>query len=442
MDSQGQVTILDYLRVIWRAWWWILALTALAAVVAFGYGRSQPKVYAAKATILPPRESGSQSFSMSLGALFLGGAGGGRDGGGLNVPGISLGMPSLSTNQDIFVALLKSRTMREEVVAEFSRTWGAPVGSMVLSVQPDTKDKGVVGLVVEAMDPNLAADVANYYFAHLDRMLERYSEQASGRQEKSYAAQLERAASEVETAERALLKFQSENRVPPLDAAARGAVESGGSLRGFIMGLEMQREIMRMRFTDQHPQMREMEKQIAELKRQYSKNLFGEAMDLPPESPTARGGRKEFFVAAAKMTPVQFAFLKLYRNLKIQEAFYTAALQGLQQIKYADGFSHVRVEVLDPALPPSGPSRPNVLSIVQRAAVGALIVGILLAFVLEYLRGVREQERQRRRSGPARRRLEDRLGPSKIPEGERARVLEPEGAPAGVSRGVLTSRQE
>ena len=34
-----------------------------------------------------------------------------------------------------------------------------------------------------------------------------------------------------------------------------------------------------MRYTPQHPAMRDIEKQIAELKRQYSKNLFGAPMD-------------------------------------------------------------------------------------------------------------------------------------------------------------------
>ena len=118
-------------------------------------------------------------------------------------------------------------------------------------------------------------------------------------------------------------------------------------------------------------------------------------MDLPPESPTAKEARKEFFVPAAKMTPVQFAFLKVYRSLKIQEAFYTAALHGLQQIKYEEGLLFTpQVEVLDPAVPSSAPLRPNVLFIVAAAAVSALIAGVFLSFILEYLSRIREQERQ------------------------------------------------
>ena len=423
MDSQGQLTILDYWRVVWRARWLILTLAVVSSIVAFGVGRLQPKVYTARATILPPRESAPQS--LSLGAMFMGGAGGGREGGGFGLPGISLAVPSLSTNQDLFMALLRSRTMREEVLVEFVKSWGPSVGSMVDSVQPDTREKGVVGLIVEARDPKLAAELANYYFSHLDRMLERYADQATKRRESFYAAQLERAAKEVEAAEAAVLKFQSENRFLGLDTSTRREVDSVAMGRGAIMLLELQLETMRLQFTDQHPQILALKKQIDEMKRQYSSSLFGGAMDLPPESPTAKGTRKEFFVPAAKMTPVQFAFLKLYRNLKIQEAFYTASLQGLQQIKYEEG-SVPGVEVLDPAVPPSGPSRPNIRFITGSAALSALIAGILLAFILEYLTRVREQERQQAPVPARSRRSVERSELTTAPGGVRGQTVESE----------------
>ena len=395
MDSQGELNVFDYARVIWRAGWWIVALTVLTAAVAFAIARAQPKFYVARATILPPKESLPQALSMSLGGMFMGG--GGREGsggmGGLMLPGgISLGMPATTTNVDVFLALLKSRTMREEVVAEFTKTWGPSVGSLIGPIEPDTRQK-IIALTVEARDPKLAADLANGYFAHLERRLDSYAELATRRQESFYAAQLDRAAKEVHTAEDELMKFQGEHRFIPMDPAMKAGAESGGTMRGNIMALELQREVLRMRVTEQHPQLLELNKQIAELKRQYSKNLFGGAMELPPETPGARGPRREYFVPTDRITPVQLAFLKLYRNLKIQEAFYTAALQGLEQIKYGDGVSATRVEILDPALPPTKPARPNVFYIVLVAAVSALVVGVLLAFVLEYLARVRAQER-------------------------------------------------
>jgi uncharacterized protein involved in exopolysaccharide biosynthesis len=391
VDVKALPTTLDYWRVVWNARVWIAALTLVAAVAGFGFARMQPKVYTSKATILTPKDSAPQSITGSLGALL---GGGGRDGGGFSI-GALTGGSSPSTNLDMFMAVLKSRTLRQEVVEEAKKTLGPDVGGKILGITPDNREKGVVALTVEAIDPRVAAEIANLYFTQLDRMFERYAEQSSQRQKGFYADQLQRTAREVAAAEEALLKFQAENHIIPLDGSTKGAIDTTAGLRGAIMGLEMQREVMRMKLTDQHPQMRELDKQIAELKKQYSKNLFGAPMDLPSEGAGGRGTRKEYFVSTEKMTPIQFAYMKLYRNLRIQEAFYTGALQGLEQMKYTDNNAGVRVDLLDPALVPSSPSRPNVKTIVQGSAAGGLLMGIVAAFIIEYVRRLRQEDRRR-----------------------------------------------
>lgn len=288
----------------------------------------------------------------------------------------------------MYSAILRSRTLREEVIADFAKTWGPAVGSMIVSVQAEpSKDKITLSLTAEATHPQLAADLANNYFEYLDRRMQRSAERDMHRQEAFYRAQLARSVREVEVAEDALLKFQQENRmVVSVDPGTKQNVEAGANLRGAIMAMELQREVMRMRYTDQHSQIREVDKQIAELKKQYSQNLFGKAMDLPPESPTAKGPRKEFFVSVDKMTPTQFAYLRLFRNLKIQEAFYAGALQGLEQMRYSnEGSRPVAVDVLDPALVPGTHVRPNRLFTVTTAAVVALVVAVGAALAREYV---------------------------------------------------------
>jgi len=390
--------LLDYWRIVWRAKIGILAIALIAGVVGLVYGRMQPKVYTTTATILSPKDTAGPSLSGSLGALL---GGGGRDGGGLNLGAIVGGVPSTSPNMDMFIALLKSRSLRQEVVEEAKKTFGPDVGGKIMTVTPNTREKGVISLMVEATDPQVAAGIANLYFMQLDRMTERYSEQGTQRQKAFYAEQLQRAAKEVAAAEEALLRFQSENHIVPTDAAKGTAADPASLLRKDIQGLETQREVMKMKLTDEHPYMRDLVKQIAELKKQYAKNLFGSPMDLPSDVAGGRA-RKEFFVSTDKMTPVQFANMKLIRNLKIQEAFYTGALQGLEQIKYADATNTARVEFLDPALVPGGPIRPNVRGIVQAAAGAGFLVGVLGAFALEYMKRLQHENRKARRAEAAR----------------------------------------
>jgi tyrosine-protein kinase Etk/Wzc len=399
------VTFLDYWRIVWRARIWIGALVLLAVVVALVVGRFVPRVYVSVATALPPRETPSQTMSTSLSAI--GALAGQFGGGGINLPGVAISLPSATPAQDLVIAVLKSRRMREEVVRNLQKTWGPDVGSMILDVKPTLKDKVVISLVVEAKDGRLAAEVANHFFKRLDEVLEEYGRRALQRQQVLFTAQLDEAAKEVQAAENALLKFQTEHRVLP-SAVLRSAMPSGtgtgggpgevAGLRTTIMSLELQREVLRMKYTDQHPQVQEIEKQIAELKRLYSQNLFGTAMELPPERPGVRAPRREFFTPAEKSTEVQFEMQKLLRNLQIQEGFFTAALQGLQQIRYGEGASAGRVEVLDQAVPASSPARPNMVLVVTAAVLASLVAGIFLALFLEYVRQTRAGEQARRRA--------------------------------------------
>jgi hypothetical protein len=386
------MSYLDYARVVWKSRWLVLLIIILSLAVGVAVGYLQPRVYTATAIALPPKESAAQSLSMSLGALLTGGGAGGAggQGGGGGVTSISLGGGGTggATSMDLIIAILKSRTMKESVLAEVKKNLGRPLRyKEIEDILPDIKNRVAIGVTVNARDPRTAAIVANTYFDQLNQNLDRQADRAAKRMEDAYAAQLQRSAEEVDRAEAAVIKFQTENRflVSTMETPTRNTVEAGATLRGQIMALELQREISRMKMTEQHPQMRELEAQIAGLKRMYSKNLFGGAMDLPTES-GIKGDRREFFVAAEKMTPVQFAFLKVFRHLKIQEAFYTAALQGLQQIKYGDASSRTYLDMLDPAEVSEQPIKPNMNLIIGASVAIGLIVGVALALIIEFLR--------------------------------------------------------
>ena len=108
--------------------------------------------------------------------------------------------------------------------------------------------------------------------------------------------------------------------------------------------LELQREVMRMNLTEHHPQMQEVQKQIAELKRQYSRNLFGAPWTCP------RGGRreKEFFVATEKTTPVSSRISSSSATSRSRKPLHGRAA-GIGEIKYTRPPLAAARRVLDPA---------------------------------------------------------------------------------------------
>lgn len=292
---------------------------------------------------------------------------------------------SSSPNKDTYVALLNSRTMKDEVIEHFKKTWGANVESQLGEVKINTLDKAVISVSVESRDPKLASEVANFYFEHLSALLARRVKRTGDLQLGYYDKQRERTAKDFKQAQDALIEFQEKNRYIGLDAATKGTIAAGAAQAGGVMAMEMERTLKRMYLTDQHPEMIALDRRIYESKKLLSHQLYGEPQPLPPESPGSPA-RKEYFVATANMTPLQFRLADVYRNLKFREAIANYVIQNIESLKYSsENPSAIYVDWLDPAIPPRAPSKPNIFSNVVAAAVAGLVIGIFISFLLEYL---------------------------------------------------------
>ena len=104
--DDDEVNLLDYLRVLKKRGRMILGLCAVSVATAFVYSYFVlPKIYESTASILPPADSkgggGLSTLLATSGAAQV------------------LGVPLPSSNKDIFVAMLKSRTMADEVIRQF-----------------------------------------------------------------------------------------------------------------------------------------------------------------------------------------------------------------------------------------------------------------------------------------------------------------------------------
>jgi hypothetical protein len=189
-----------------------------------------------------------------------------------------------------------------------------------------------------------------------------------------------------------LVQFQEKNRTLGLSPGVRTQIDAAAMSAGSVLVLEMQREMKRTYLTEQHPEMLALSKQIYELKRALSHSLYGEPQDLPPESSKAPP-RKEFFVPAAKITPLYFKMAEVYRDFKLKEAVYNFLVQNIETFRYVKDPPLKPLDWLDRALPPGGPIGGKILNKLLAAVVGSLALGIVLALFLEYLERVKSEER-------------------------------------------------
>jgi uncharacterized protein involved in exopolysaccharide biosynthesis len=382
-----EVNLLDYWRVVRKHLRLIVVLYVIAVLATMGYSLWMPKIYESTATILAPDERSIRSLGLATALATSGVA--------QAIPGLS--MPSLTPKRDIFVSILKSRTMAQDVVQRFdlqtryealfqSDAIRRLSGMTTVTLSKD----GVISVEVEETDPQLAAEMANFYVTNLDQMLTRFATTEASKQRVFIADRLTETERELRLAEEALRHFQETNKVIALQEQARGAAETAAQLKGEIMASEVQLEVMRKFATDANPDVVKVKQRIQEMKRHLSGMQYGKGWVLPAETRNPGEPRNEIYVPFAQVPELGMELARLMRDAKVQETVYTLLTQQLEQAKIAEVSDMPTVQALDKAVPANRKSKPKTILNMAIAGITSLFVGILLAFFLEYLAGVKQ----------------------------------------------------
>ncbi|MBI3481044.1 MAG: lipopolysaccharide biosynthesis protein [Nitrosomonadales bacterium] len=163
--EDDEISLLDLLLVLAKNKAMILKVTFAAALLSIGYAFTLPAIYSATAKILPPQQSQSSASAM-LGQL-----------GGL--AGLAGGSLGIKNPNDLYIALLKSRTMQEKIAKRFdlqkiyetktqTDTLHALEGNSIFTSGKD----GVIAVEVSDLDPGRAAEIANAYVEELNTMMQ------------------------------------------------------------------------------------------------------------------------------------------------------------------------------------------------------------------------------------------------------------------------------
>lgn len=385
MDQpEEEINLLDYWRVIWKRRWMIGGVWLSAVLAALVVSLLLPKVYRSTATLLPSLDS---KDGAGLGALLsaAGGAAGAAQTLGISLPGAP------ATPTDVFVAMLKSRIMADDVIKQFDlmRLYEAKtMDDARKALEDDTtikvsKEK-VITIVVEAKDPKLAADMANYYVSNLDR-LNRTLNVSKASQNRAF---IERRLAETQVnlvkAEEALKEFQTRNKTVAVEAQSKAMIEAAALIQGQITAQEVQLEVMSGYLSPDNPELSRLRTSLAELKRQLyllESGKSGKGM-LPGD---------RLHPAMITVPALALEYGRLMRELKVQETLYTLLTSQYEQAKLAEARDTPTVQVLDPAVPAEKKSKPSIRLNVMIAGVLGLFLGIFLAFLLNYLERVRSQ---------------------------------------------------
>lgn len=380
------MTLLDYWRVLWKRRRLIGGLFAVSVVAALVVSLVMPKIYESTATLLPSLDSKDAS---GLGALLAAtGAGSAAQTLGISLPGAP------ATPTDLFVAMLKSRIMADDVIRQFSLMAYYEAKTMQdarKALEEDTtitvtKEK-VVKITVQAKDPKLAADLANFYVSNLDRLNRTLNVTKASQNRMFIERRLAETQANLVKAEEALKEFQMHNKTVAVEAQSKAMIEAAATIQGQITAQEVQLQVMSTYLSPDNPEVARVRSSLEELRKQLhllESGKGGKGM-LPGD---------RLHPAMVTVPALALEYGRLMRELKVQETLYTLLVSQLEQAKLAEARDTPTVQVLDPAVPADKKSKPRISLNLALAGVVALLVGLLLAFFLDYLERIKASDAQ------------------------------------------------
>lgn len=311
--------------------WNVAGVTLVALIVSL----LLPKWYQAKAVLLPPAEDESGSMLSAFLPKSIG----------------SLRMPGVPTPGDLYVAVLKSRTVGDRLVDRFDlvRRYHVKDREKALKALDDhakfvVGDEGTITIRVEDKDPRVAADMANAYVEELDRFNREVRTTAGKRTRAFIESRLAVAKADLAAAEDSLRDYQQRRGVTAMSPAARDEAEVGANLMAQKIALEVKLNVLRESLSETSVEVRRVREELNALERQ---------------------------LAVLPRTGIEI--MRLWREVKVQEQVFELLTAQLEEARIRETRDTPTVETLDRAVPPLHKHRPKrALIVLAGLAIGLL----------------------------------------------------------------------
>jgi tyrosine-protein kinase Etk/Wzc len=347
-------------RVVVRA---TLAAAVLASVVAL----LLPSRYTAKATILPPQQSQSLAASMigQLGALGP-------------MAGLAQKDLGLKNPSDLYVAMLRSRTVEDNLIRQFNllRVYR---DRKMSDARRDLEDassilsgkEGFISISVEDKDRIRAAEIANAYVDQLRQLTQALAVTEAGQRRLFFERQLEQAKNNLSDAEQALKETEHKTGLIQLDGQAKAIIESVVKLRGIIAEKEVALDTRRLFSTEQNPdvmlgeeQLSALHAQLSLLEKQSGRTSRGGSqnksnIDNDDHNDRDQADDANIQISAGNVPEAGLQYVRRVRDLKYAETMFEMLAKQYEAARLDEAKTAAVIQVLDQAVEPDRSSSPK-----------------------------------------------------------------------------------
>ncbi len=363
--AADEIRLLDLGAILLEHWRLVLVVPLVAVLLAVLFFLFYPESYSAQTVLVPNAEE--KSFDTQLAALTE------------RLP-VNLDLQGgTGRNAEVIEGILTSRSLADSIIERYDlkRLWDIESDqdareALAARVDLRVEEQGAIEIEVVDDDPELAASIANAYPERLNRISARLSVQFAEERERFLAEQLARIRSELEQAETNLVEFQRGNTAPAVEEQAQATIRAAGQLQQQIMATEMELAELSRFATPDNPQVRAARSRLGALRVQQSRLTTG------------TGSIGDVFVALREAPELGVGFARLFREFAEKEQIHVLLTAGVAQARIDAARDLPIVSVLDPAIPPSEPSRPELWVLIVLAGSLGVIVGVLAAFAAEW----------------------------------------------------------
>jgi capsule polysaccharide export protein KpsE/RkpR len=313
----------------------------------------------------PDNQSGS---SLGMVAASMGASRGSEIAGGL------MGLKSTS---DVFVGILTTRTVQDQLIKQFDLRQVYGVRRMEdarrklarsTDISVDRKSQ-IITIAVTDHDPKRAAAMGEAYIAELNRLVAELSTSSARRERIFLEERLKEVSQDLEAAEKEFSQFSSKNTAVDIKEQGKAMVDAAATVQGQYIAAQSELEGLKQIYTDNNVRVRSVKARIAELKRQLEK-LGGKG----EEASEASGKTADYLYPSIRKLPLLgVTYADLYRRTRVQETVYEVLTQEYELAKVQEAKEIPIVKVVDPADIPENKSFP------PRLLVG--ISSMFLAFI-------------------------------------------------------------
>lgn len=337
-----------------------------------------PATYQSKTELMPPD---TQPSAMSMLASL--GSGSGLGPGALSVGADLLG---LKTSGALFVSLLSSDTVRDDLINRFDlrgvywvKTYRRAREKLAsrTDISEDRKS-GVITIVVTDRNPQRASAMARAYIEQLNHMVLELNTSSAHRERVFLEERLTVVKRDLDQSARSLSEFSSKNTAIDIKEQGRAMVEAAATVKGEMIAAESELRGLEQIYTANNVRVRSVQARVAELQRQLNK-LAGGSGDSSDDPRSNEG----LYPSIRQLPVLGVTYADLYRSVKIDEAVYEALTKQYELARVEEAKQVPSVKVIDIANPPEKRSGPPRLLISVGGALFSLCLGAIWVFAKE-----------------------------------------------------------